>query len=251
VLLAVDLGNTNINLAVFQKNRLLRRFSIITSRASYYPELKKIFKCYKIRDAIISSVVPGSTAILRKELGRLLAKRPLVTGSNINIPIINRYRQPRQVGQDRLVNAYAAICLYGAPSIVVDFGTAVTFDVISRKREYLGGMILPGLGLSLDALAARTALLPRVKLKKPKEFIGRDTASSMLSGLVWGFSALTSGLISSIKNKIGQDAVVILTGGDSVLLARYIRENYCLDTDLTLKGLNLIYSRNSLTRSNI
>jgi type III pantothenate kinase len=249
MLLAIDIGNTSISLGLFKKNRLVGRFSIATHKKSYRKELGAIFKHHKVEDVIISSVVPQATLILRKDLGRFLAKRPLVSGNNIIIPIINRYRRPAEVGQDRLVNAYAAAELYGAPSMVVDFGTAVTFDLISRRKEYLGGMILPGLRLSLGALAEKTALLPRIKLQKPREFIGRDTPNSMLSGMVHGFAALTQEMIRRIKDKIGQDAVVILTGGDSALLAHYIKGVKRLDADLTLKGLCLFYRRKHLTRS--
>jgi type III pantothenate kinase len=157
------------------------------------------------------------------------------------VPIKNLYRKPYQVGQDRLVNAYAGLKLYGAPLIVVDFGTAVTFDVVSRNNEYLGGMILPGLGISLDVLADRAALLPNIKLDKPKEFIGRDTKNSMLSGIVYGFAALTDYLAARIKNKIGKNAKVIGTGGDIGLASKYCEGINKIDKDLIQKGLNLIY----------
>jgi type III pantothenate kinase len=146
-----------------------------------------------------------------------------------------------QVGQDRLVNAYAASKLYGAPLVVIDFGTAVTFDVVSKNREYLGGMILPGLGISLDALAQRTALLPKIKLANPSEFIGRDTKNSMLSGIVYGFTALTDDLAGRIKGKIGRDSKVIATGGNISLIGRYCRSINKIDKNLTLRGLSLIY----------
>jgi type III pantothenate kinase len=126
---------------------------------------------------------------------------------------------------------------------VVDFGTAITFDVISKHKEYLGGMILPGLEISLAVLAERTALLPKIKLNKPKEFIGRDTRNSMLSGIVYGFAALTDNLAKRIKNRIGQSAKVIATGGNIHLIGKYCKKIDKIDRDLTLKGLNLIYNR--------
>ncbi len=243
MLLAIDIGNTNINLGLFKKNRLVSRYSIATHKKSYRKELGAIFKHHKIEDVIISSVVPQAAVILRKDLSRFFTPKPLLTGSSIMIPIINRYRKPRQVGQDRLVNTYAAVRLYRAPAIVVDFGTAVTFDLVSRQKEYLGGMILPGLRLSLSSLAEKTALLPSIKLQKPREFIGRDTPNSMLSGIVYGFAALTQDMIRRIKDKIGRDAVVIFTGGDSALLAQYVKGINRVDADLTLKGLCLLYQR--------
>ena len=131
--------------------------------------------------------------------------------------------------------------LYKAPLVVVDFGTAVTFDIISGKKEYLGGMILPGLNLSLNALFEHTALLPRVELRKPREFVGKDTKASILSGIVYGFAALADDLAARIKNKIGADARVVATGGDAKLVLEYCKSFDIIDSDLTLKGLNLIF----------
>ena len=195
----------------------------------------------KLDDAIVCSVVPKVTRIIDKNLRRFLGKRPYIIGKEIIVPIKNLYRKPKQVGQDRLVNAYAGVRLYGAPLIVVDFGTAITFDAVSQRKEYLGGMILPGLGISLDSLAERTALLPKIKLAAPREIIGRDTKNSMLSGIVYGFAALTDDLTKRIKAKIGMNARVIGTGGNIRLIGRYCQSLDKIDADLTLKGLNLIY----------
>lgn len=246
MLLAIDIGNTNISLGIFKKDRLLRRYNIPTKEKGYFKHLKKIFDRNKIDDAIICSVVPKSIAVLEKDLNKLLRKRPIIIGKDILVPIKNLYRQPKQVGQDRLVNAYAAVSLFGAPLIVVDFGTAVTFDVISKNREYLGGMILPGLQVSLDALADRTALLPKVKLTNPREFIGRDTKNSMLSGLIYGFAALSDDLIRRIKNIIGKNAKSLGTGGNIDLVGKYCNIKK-IDRDLTLKGLNLLYRKKTLS----
>ena len=194
-----------------------------------------------VDNIVICSVVPKVTGVLKKGLLRLLGRRPYIIGKDLVVPLKNLYRNPKQVGQDRLVNAYAAVMLYKAPLIVVDFGTAVTFDVISKDREYLGGMILPGLAISLDTLAERTALLPKVKLDKPKEFIGRDTKTSMLSGIVYGFAALTDDLAQRIKDKIGRQAKLIATGGNIALIAGYCKSIDKIDRDLTLKGLSFIY----------
>ena len=194
-----------------------------------------------IDNAIICSVVPKAMGVLNKDIKKLTNRNPYIIGKNISVPIKNLYRKPQQVGQDRLVNAYAGVMLYGAPLIVVDFGTAITFDVISRNKEYLGGMILPGLSISLDALSKETALLPKIKLAKPKQFIGRDTKNSMLSGIVYGFAALTDDLVKKIKDKIGNNALSVGTGGNIKLIGKYCRVIDKIDIDLTLKGLNLIY----------
>jgi type III pantothenate kinase len=241
VLLAIDIGNTNISLGIFKGKSLKRRYTIATKEKRYYLYLKKIFSRHKIDAAIVCSVVPKATKVIFRDLTRLLGKRPYIIGKDIRVPVKNLYRRPRQVGADRLVNAYAAAALYGAPLIIVDFGTAITFDVVSRKKEYLGGMILPGLEISLEALFQKTALLPRVKLNKPKELIGRDTPGSMLSGIVYGFAALSDDLAARIKKKIGKNARVIGTGGNIALIGKYCRQFDKIDRDLTLKGLNLIY----------
>jgi len=241
MLLTIDVGNTTIALGVFDGNKLKKRYSIPTNSGKFNYFLKKIFKSHRINEAIVSSVVPKAAKTIEKGLGRFLKKPALILGRGVKVPIKNLYRFPKQVGQDRLVNAFAAVNLYGAPAIVVDFGTAITFDVISRKEEYLGGMILPGLRISFEALNERTALLPKIQLERPKEFIGKDTKSSMLSGIVYGFSALTDDLTERIKKKIGKTARVIGTGGNIDLINSYCSNFDAIDKDLTLKGLNLIY----------
>ena len=247
MLLAVDVGNTNINFAVFKSERIIKKFSVPTAAFAFSTLYKKLGKL-KIEDCIVSSVVPPVNAGLEKILKKISGRAPYMLGKNIRVPVKNLYRKPGQVGQDRLVNSYAGIKLFGAPVVIVDFGTAVTFDVVSRKGDYLGGMILPGLGISLSALAERTALLPRVKLKKPAEFIGRDTENSMLSGIIYGFASLTDELARRIKLKIGRRALVLGTGGNIGLISGYCRCFDKVDTDLTLKGLNLIYRKQNLRK---
>ncbi len=241
MLLAADIGNTNITLGVFSGAKLLKQYRILTKERAYLPALKRIFSGNSISGAVICSVVPEKTNALAKDLFALLGKRPAIIGRGFPVPIKNCYRKPKQVGQDRLVNAYAGITLFGAPLVVVDFGTAITFDVISRKKEYLGGMIVPGLNISLDSLAQRTALLPKVSLGDPKEFIGKDTRSSMRSGIIYGFAALTDDLTKRIQEEIGKDAKVIGTGGNIGLIGKYCKNISCIDSSLTLKGLNLLY----------
>lgn len=240
MLLAIDIGNTNITFGIFKGNRLLKRFDIPTQGYSLN-KLKKFLGNLDLGDAIICSVVPAATQIVQRDLKKISGSRVYILGKDTKVPLKNRYRNPNQVGLDRLVNAYVAVKLYPAPLIVVDFGTAVTFDVISKKKEYLGGMILPGLEISLAALFDKTALLPRIKLERPKELIGRDTKNSMLSGVVHGFAALTDDLAERIKEKIGKHALVIGTGGNIKLIRKYCRQFDKIDRDLTLKGLNLIY----------
>lgn len=248
MLLAIDIGNTNINFGVFKGKKIIKRFFVPTK--SYTPwHLKSKLKDCAINDAILCSVVSAVTPTLVKDLKKILKKAPIIIGKEIKVPLKNLYRKPRQVGQDRLVNAYAGVIFHKAPLVVIDFGTAITFDVISKNKEYLGGMILPGLHISLDALSERTALLPKVKLARPKELIGRDTESSILSGIVYGVAALVDDLSSRIKQKIGKDARVVGTGGNAELIARYAKEIDKIDSDLTLKGLSLIYGDVSIFQS--
>lgn len=241
MLLAIDIGNTNINCGLFMGARIIKRFHIPTARYSL-GQLKRKISRAPVSDAVVCSVVPKMTAVVARDLAGALGRAPYIIGKEIKIPIKNRYRIPAQVGADRLVNAYAGINLYGAPLIVVDFGTAVTFDLISRNKEYLGGMILPGLQLSLDALSERAALLPRMQLAAPREFIGKDTKNSMISGISFGFSALVDSLVARIKQKIGRQAKVIFTGGDAGLMARMCRSFDYRDNDLTITGIYLAHS---------
>lgn len=242
MLLTIDIGNTNITFGLFKSSKLFRVFNIPT-KSYNIGELKKKLGKVKFSDTIICSVVPKSTHLLSSDLRRLTKIRPCVVGRDIIVPIKNCYRKPKQVGQDRLVNAFAGVKLYGSPLVVVDFGTAVTFDVISGKGEYLGGMIIPGLGVSLDALSKYTALLPRVKLESPREFIGRDTKNSMLSGVVYGYAALCDDLSARIKLKVGVKAKIIGTGGGVGLIGKYCKSLDKIDKDLTLFGLNLLNKR--------
>ena len=236
MLLATDIGNTNISFGLFQGNKLIRRFNILTKNYGL-KQLKRLLGKARINDTVICSVVPDATRVLAGDLKKLLRSKLYIIGKDIIVPIKNLYRNPRQVGQDRLVNAYAGVKLFGAPLIVVDFGTAVTFDVISKNKEYLGGMIIPGLGISLNVLSERTALLPKIKLEEPKELIGRDTKNSMLSGIIFGFAALTDDLVKRIKRKIGKNSQVIGTGGNIQLIHKYCKEINIRDENLTLKGL--------------
>ncbi|HOW42863.1 MAG TPA: type III pantothenate kinase [Candidatus Omnitrophota bacterium] len=242
MLLAIDVGNSNLTFGIFKKNnRPVSRASAPTYPLRYGQCLAKLFRRSPIDAVIISSVVPAATQALKKELKHFSGARVHFLGGNLQVPIKNNYRFPEQVGQDRLVNAYAAVKLYGAPAVVVDFGTAITFDLISRRKEYLGGLILPGMRISLETLEEKTALLPKILLKKPEEFIGRDTANSMLSGIVYGYAALTDELTARIRKLLGTAAPVIGTGGNIKLIAPYCRRFTTIDMDLTLKGLKLIH----------
>ncbi len=238
MLLTIDIGNTTIAFGVFQGRWLKSTWKISTN--SIFSKAKSLKPLKDIDGVIISSVVPETTPIIKKLVKNRFKTVPLVLGENVRAPIKNLYHIPKQVGQDRLVNAVAACELFGFPIIVVDFGTAITFDVISKRREYLGGIIVPGIEISLEALSSKTALLPHIKLSQPKELLGRDTISSMRSGIFFGFGSLCDCLIEKLKAKFGEQ-LVIATGGHCRLLAKFAKSIDIVEPDLTIQGLRIIY----------
>ena len=245
-LLAIDIGNTNITLGVFKGSRLVKKAKIPTHTYSIHEKNMKAFinsACAKGECScrvIISSVVPIALCRIVHTLNKMARCEIIILGKDMTVPIANRYRIKKEVGQDRLVNAYGAKIIYGAPSVVIDFGTAVTFDIVSKKGEYLGGLIMPGIGISLSSLYEKTALLPRVRLKAVADIIGRDTRSSMRGGILFGFGAMCDGLVSRYKKLLGKNTKVIATGGNAKLVKRYAKSIDIVDEDLTLKGLCMI-----------
>ncbi|MCX5657387.1 MAG: type III pantothenate kinase [Candidatus Omnitrophica bacterium] len=250
-ILAIDIGNTNISYAFFKGKKIIKKGKISTQEKY---SLKKFASFYfgKIEDVIISSVVPTSLLKLKKELRAKFPKRPLVLGENIKVSLVNLYKKPSQVGQDRLVGAYAGHMLYGGGLLIIDFGTAVTFDLVSFKGEYMGGMIFPGLKTSFNALCQRAALLPKkMRLVKPKELIGRTTEESIRSGLYSGFAGLTANIVHTFRKEYGRRLKVIVTGGDADRIYPLIKDICILEPDLTLIGLKMIYdNRLKIERKN-
>lgn len=247
--LTIDIGNTNINFALFNKGRMFFCFKLATKEniskfdfRSFKRSLtKKAILPKQIKKVIICSVVPKATKILKKSMVSFLKIKPLVLGTDIKVPIKNLYRKPQQVGQDRLVAAYAATKLFCAPVIVVDFGTATTLDVVSKKGEYIGGIIIPGIGMSLEALHEKTALLPKITLKKPKGIVGKDTVESVLSGIFFGYASLVDGLILKIAKLSPTKPSVVFTGGFAQELSGYCSVKHKVEENLIAFGLQLIY----------
>ncbi len=247
MLLAIDIGNSNIVFGVFKNNELSLTFRFETKHPSYKKSILSFLKINRlkkdlIKNIIISSVVPEASERLQKDIYNIFHIKPLVLGKNVLVPIKNLYKKPKEVGQDRLVNSFAAKTLYGTPSITIDLGTAITFDVISKKGEYLGGLIFPGLELSMEALSLKAALLPRITLRKPKNLVGKETAESMRSGIYYGIGSLCDGIIEKLNNKFNTRFKVIATGGHSREIANFCELIDKVDMDLTLKGLNLIFN---------
>lgn len=247
-LLAVDIGNTNITAGIFEGGKLLGKAKIPTSScSSYVRQLKALIRkagreTDKPDEVIVSSVVPLALARFVAELRRMSDTIKItIIGRDLKVPVRNMYKIKSEVGQDRLVNAYAVKALYGTPAVVIDFGTAITFDIISKRGDYLGGLILPGIGLSLSGLYKNTALLPRVELESASSIIGKDTVNSMRGGILFGFGAMCDGLVAQYRKILGNPVKVIATGGNAALMKRYARSIRRIDEDLTLKGLQLIF----------
>ena len=237
MLLAIDLGNTSVVFGLFRGRKLVRKWRQPTNK------LKIQNSKVKIDEAIICSVVPHLNDRLRKEIKKKLGVTPFfVTAANI--PGLKvRLKNKREVGADRVVDALAALTLYKGPLVVVDFGTATTFDAISARGEYLGGAIAPGVILARDALYEQAAKLPRIKISVPRQVIGRNTVSAMQSGLVYGYVAMVEGMVKRMKSEIRNpksEINVIATGGLSKLICKYTKVVDKIDTQLTLKGLQLI-----------
>jgi type III pantothenate kinase len=241
MLLAVDIGNTNLTCGIFADNKFKRQFDLPSKTYKIGQLTKKLGGYPKLSACVICSVVPKLAELIQRELKPLIGKSTYILGKDLAVPIKNRYRFPKQVGQDRLVNAYAAAVLYGSPLVVIDSGTAITFDAISREGAYLGGLIFPGIRICLEALKEKTALLPLVKLRTPTTLVGRDTQNSILSGVVLGIAALTKELTARIKQFLAKGTRIIGTGGNIALIKKYSGIKITVNPNLTLIGIQLIY----------
>lgn len=244
--LLIDIGNTNTSIALADGQKIKKRYFIHTKKKKVSAvSLKRLLgkKLCEIDTATIVSVVPKFCVLIKKSLKTILPKIVIqIVGNDIKVPIKVKYKDPKQVGQDRLVVTFAAARLYGTPVITVDFGTAVTFDFVNEKGEYEGGLIFPGLRLGLEALYKHTALLPELTtLKAPKGIIGKDTFSSMNKGIVLGYAAMCDGILKRIKS--GNDIKVIATGGDACLISKYSRQINEVKSDLIFLGLAILQGK--------
>ncbi|MBE1447202.1 type III pantothenate kinase [Paenibacillus sp. OAS669] len=253
MILAVDVGNTNIVLGLYEGDQLLHHWRLSTNRSSTTDEYgMMIYNLFQhsgleldqIEGIIISSVVPPLMFVLEQLCSKYLKKTPLIVGPGIKTGLNVRYENPREVGADRIANAVAAIELYGAPCIVVDFGTATTFDYIDASGQYIGGAVAPGVGISTEALYQRAAKLPRIELVKPKSVVGRNTVASMQAGIIYGFAGQVDGIVGRIREEHNAQAKVIATGEMAELIASESRTIEKVNPLLTLQGLQMIYRRN-------
>jgi type III pantothenate kinase len=258
MLLAIDVGNTNIVLGVFEGELLTESWRLVTMRERTSDEIgilvthlfeRSDIELSRIDGIILSSVVPPLTRTMEEMCDRFFEKSPITVdpASNTGMPVL--YQPPSDVGADRVVNAVAAYESVGreagVPVIVVDFGTATTFDAISKRGEYIGGVIVPGIGISADALFQRAARLPRVDVRKPPSVIGRTTVTSMQSGLFFGYVSMVDGIVTRMRAELedGVRAACIATGGMADILASETTTIQRVVPDLTLQGLRIIYDR--------
>jgi type III pantothenate kinase len=235
--LLINANNTNTTFALANRHRILARKIVRTAKLAGIP-----FRQDDLAAVVLSSVVPAATQKLR----RWISVKPIIVAAGIDLGIGVRYPRPKQIGADRLANAVGVTELYGAPAIVVDFGTAVTFDIVNARREYVGGVIAPGLAAVTDYLYQRTALLPRITLAEPRSVIGKSTVEAMRVGAVVGYRGLVKEILAALRQEPGMKrAVVVATGGYGDLIARKTPEIRHVNPMLTLEGLRFIYVRNS------
>ncbi len=253
MLLALDVGNSNITIGVFDGSRLVRHWRLRTVHDQTSDEwgilLRNLFNLgdltlEDVHGIIVASVVPPLDSTLASMSRRYFHREAFFVTSDIDSGLTILYDNPREVGADRIVNSIAAFEKYGGPCVIVDLGTAITFDAVSQQCEYLGGLICPGIGISVQGLFTKTARLPLVDFLQPEKFIGTNTVTSMQSGLYYGTIGMIDGILERLRDELGANTVLIATGGQAELIVNGSRFLRHVDPDLTLEGLQRIWHRN-------
>ena len=253
MLLAIDIGNTNLVIGCIQNDKILFKARIATdsTRTSdqYGVEIKSMLEAYGVKrsdidDCIISSVVPPVFNSVRTGVIKIIGKQPMVVGPGLKTGLNIHVDVPSQVGSDRIVIAVAALAEYKAPLLLMDLGTATTIEAVEPENVYMGGVIFPGVRVSLDALTSRAAQLPGISLDQPKRVIGKNTVDCMRSGMMYGTAAMIDGLIERMEEELGHRCTLIATGGLAQFITPLCKREIILEKDLLLKGLNIIYQKN-------
>ncbi len=253
MILAVDIGNTNIVIGCIEQEKIsfVERLSTNISKTEleYVVEFKILLDLYqiemeKITGCIIASVVPPLNNVVKAAMEKLLHISPLLVGPGVKTGLNILMDNPGQVGADLIVDAVAALKHYGAPVIVIDMGTATTISVVDEKKNYIGGMIIPGVRVSLESLVNRTSQLPRISVEAPKRIIGKNTIDCMKSGIVIAQAACMDGMIERIWEELGTETAVVATGGLAGCIVPHCKKKIVYDNELTLKGLSIIYRKN-------
>ncbi len=254
MLLTADIGNTNITLGLFDENALVEEFRLASDKdlslEEYEVLLKSLFKDFSIDGCIISSVVSELNEKFKNAVGKVLKLEPLFLSVDINTGIKVALKNPLEAGADRIANAAGAYVLYNKPTIVVDFGTATSFDIVNRSGEFIGGVIAPGLNLQMKVLNKFTSKLPRIDVAISNKAIGDNTTDAILSGVIRGTACMIDGLIEQCEKELGERAVVVATGGYSGLIASYLKRPFdFINPTLTLEGLRYLYQINKIPAS--
>ncbi len=249
MLLAIDIGNTNITLGIFKDESILETFRLASDKElpqeEYEILLHSLLKKYNITSCIIASVVDELSTVIKQACDNVFHLNSMILNTKLNLGINLKLKNPKEAGADRIANACGAYILYSKPAIIVDLGTATTFDILDKFGNFIGGVIMPGLNLQFRALNKSTSKLPRIEAGAVDSAIGNNTADAILSGVIRGSACAIEGLIEQCEKELGENAVIVATGGYSGLISKYMKRQFdFVNPYLTLEGLRFLYELN-------